>query len=353
MKSSLMRAPLIKSAAVLVLFGLLVYFTGTSAEGSVWGSLGMVVMTIIRLIQWGIGMVLGIALCLAVLIGIFLGAVAMVDRDVSAGMYRGVLATLATWVEPVLLSVQSVSKCEAAKTDKDKFATPLNADVEVVDSAELNKVTDAQADLGVKLEALTAKLEALEATTSSLTSTEDLAVVAAELKASTETLTELQQSVTALESSVSDASQQLQGVASEKTVNELAARLEGLEKKETAEPVDLQPFETRLDTMQSELAALQVKPAQNRKKKVVEKPKQAQESPNEAEKGYEHRLFSYFEDVADKKELKELVEETLKKDMTYAQIMSFLVQKMGAKKGEIISDHPSLAKDYIRQCRRA
>ena len=39
--------------------------------------------------------------------------------------------------------------------------------------------------------------------------------------------------------------------------------------------------------------------------------------------------------------------------MTYAQVMNHLVKEMGAEKGQIISEHPSLAKDYIRQTRRA
>jgi len=46
------------------------------------------------------------------------------------------------------------------------------------------------------------------------------------------------------------------------------------------------------------------------------------------------------------------VASTLKKDMSYKQVMDFVAKELGGNKGKIITSHPSLSKDYIRQCRR-
>jgi hypothetical protein len=179
--------------------------------------------------------------------------------------------------------------------------------------------------------------------------------------------------------------------------------MEALEQKEIPEPVDLQPVEEKIDglaktiaeatrplnekitSLDGEIATLKEALARQEQKKTPAAAKPARkaaapagkksETPAakkaESKKGGtpkksaapkkeaapakgedEHRLLSYFDDPADKKKLKNLVAQTLKKDMTYAQVTKYLVKEMGKEKGKIISGHPSLAKDYIRQCRR-
>ena len=66
----------------------------------------------------------------------------------------------------------------------------------------------------------------------------------------------------------------------------------------------------------------------------------------------EHRIFSYFDDPADKQKVADIVASTLKKDMSYKQVMDLVAKEIGGEKGAIITSHPSLSKDYIRQCRR-
>ncbi len=88
MKNNKLRAPLIKSAVLLAVFSLLVYLTSTSPNGSVWSSLGQIFFGVFRIVQLGVGLILALFFCLVVLVGIFLGSVAMVSKDSSATMYR-------------------------------------------------------------------------------------------------------------------------------------------------------------------------------------------------------------------------------------------------------------------------
>ena len=140
----------------------------------------------------------------------------------------------------------------------------------------------------------------------------------------------------------------------------MPARLEQLEQQEAPAPVDLQPLEKKIAALQGEIESLQsaLKEAStvSAATESVGTPASAAEEENketvEDSESSEHRLLSYFDKKADQDKLAGLVAETLKKDMTYAQVTDTLIKKMGKKGGAIIAEHPSLAKDYIRQCRR-
>ena len=88
MKTNMMRAPLIKSGLVLLLFVLLAYLTSASPDGGVLGSLGLIIIGIVRFIQWSIAMVIGLAVSIAFLIGVFLFAVSLVNKETAADMYQ-------------------------------------------------------------------------------------------------------------------------------------------------------------------------------------------------------------------------------------------------------------------------
>jgi len=62
----------------------------------------------------------------------------------------------------------------------------------------------------------------------------------------------------------------------------------------------------------------------------------------------EHRILSYFSSEADKKKFISLVVEAIGKEMTYAQVGEFLNDSLSTEAAEVIADHPSLTKDFIR-----
>ena len=337
MKQNIMRGPLLKAGVVLLIFALLVYFTSTSAHGSVWSSIAMIFIGAINLVKWAFGMILGLAFCLAVLVGIFLGAVAMVNKESAASMYANLKVTLGVWFADGLAIVGNVKEC----SQRQQTASPK---VEQALINDTTKVDEIHSMLEGKLNDLTEKIHALESKMDAFASSDKLDQVAGEVNASGDALVKLNEVLSGLETKVEDAHGKLQDISSEKLLGDLPGRVTSIESKDVASKDDIKPIVDLVERLQTEIQDSISAVAHG----SDEESGSSSDSDQEA-----HRLFSYFEDVADQKKIQSLVEETLKKDMTYAQVMSHLVAEMGTEKGQIISDHPSLAKDYIRQIRRA
>lgn len=87
MKTNAMRTPLIKAGVVLLVFVLLAYLTSASPEGGVLDSVGLIIIGAFRLVQWAIAMIIGVGVCIAFLIGVFLFAVSLYDREAASVLY--------------------------------------------------------------------------------------------------------------------------------------------------------------------------------------------------------------------------------------------------------------------------
>jgi hypothetical protein len=107
MNNNMLRAPLIKSALLLAGFSLLIYLTITSSDGSVWSSLQAIFIGIFRAAQLVVGLVLALFICIAVLIGIFFGAVSMVSRESAARMFNQLRDMIAARLQFVSTSLKS------------------------------------------------------------------------------------------------------------------------------------------------------------------------------------------------------------------------------------------------------
>ncbi len=381
MKSNQLRSPLISSAILLAVFSLIVYFTLTSPEGSVLNSFGSIVALFLRIIQVTIGLGLALIVSLAVLIGIFLGAVALVNPSTSSRMFEALRQAVQSWLAPLAGLLKS-DKGEKLKEELDAFGTTLKTDFSRMVAPVKQELAAVQGNLEGKVSALRAKLSEVEESVADKASVEQVETVTAEVAAVSETLTGTEASVKTLAAKVEQVGASDPG----QILGDLPSRLEALEQKEDPEAVDLQPLEAKISGLQAEItkvtqpleekiailtseitelkAALAEKKstakseeaakkttAASTAKKEEKKSTSAAKSASGADDG-EHRLLSYFTSPAEKKKLEDLVDQTLKKDMTYAQVTKFLVKKMGKEGGKIISEHPSLAKDYIRQCRR-
>ena len=338
MKQNIMRGPLLKAGLVLLIFTLLVYFTSTSAEGSVWSSITMIFVGAINLVKWALGMIIGLGVCLAVLIGIFLGAVAMVNKESAAGMYAALKGTLGGWLADGLVAAGNMKACSQQR----ESVSPQAQQALVAETTNVDQIHDM---LEGKLDMLTAKIHALEAKMEAFASTDKLDQVAGEVNASGDALQKLSEVLTVLETKVDDAHGKLQGISSEKLLGDLPGRIASIEAKDIASKDDIKPIVNLVEMLQTEIRDSIAATAQTNEEEAAPR--------GDIDDQEAHRLFSYFEDIADQEKIQSLVDETLKKDMTYAQVMNHLVKEMGAEKGQIISDHPSLAKDYIRQVRRA
>ncbi len=398
MKSSQLRSPLIGSAIVLAILSLVVYFTLTTPDGSLFSSFGSIVMLVLRTIQLVIGLGLALLASLAVLIAIFLGAVAIFNASAASRMYEGLRSTLAAWLTPLAGMIQSdqggkfqeklAGLGEEMKIEMVGLVAPLKKELAAIQETSDKKVSVLKSRLGV-----------IEEGVSSRASGEEVETLGGEVAALAEVVKGIEATLKDLAARVEQAGK----VDSAEILGDLPARMEALEQKEIPEPVDLQPVEEKIDglaktiaeatrplnekitSLDGEIATLKEALARQEQKQTPAAAKPARkaaapagkksETPAakkaEPKKGGtpkksaapkkeaapakgedEHRLLSYFDDPADKKKLKNLVAQTLKKDMTYAQVTKYLVKEMGKQKGKIISEHPALAKDYIRQCRR-
>ncbi|MCF6186352.1 MAG: hypothetical protein L3J49_02600 [Desulfobulbaceae bacterium] len=357
MKPNLLRAPLINSAILLVVCSLLVYFTLTSPEGSIWSSIGAIFTLLFRIAQLVIGLALGLLVCIVVLIGIFLGAVALFDGASASRMYEGLRQTILNWLAPVLdlLSSDSDDKLQVELSD---LGRSLKSDFSQMIGSARRELSTAHNELAGKLQALQGKVQATEEATAEKVSTEQLEAVSAEVATVTVALTATEGKIQNLQKSIEQATEKIGAIDPKAILGDVPGRLETLEQQESAAPVDLQPIEEKIAALQAEVKALHsaLKEASKpQEQEAVETPAAAvkeEKKEERVEEGAGHRLLSYFEKKADQEKLAGLVAETLKKDMTYAQVMDFLIKEMGKKGGTIISEHPSLAKDYIRQCRR-
>ena len=340
MKPNVLQAPLIKSAIVLVIVSLLFYFTSTSPEGSVWGSIGSIFIFAFRTIQWALALAIGLIVSLAVLIGIFFGAVAMFNPASASRMYEGLRQTLLAWFAPL------ITLCKSKREEKlaaafDTFSQDLKKEFSSDIQAAQVDLKKNQDELETKLSGLSSRLATFEEATTGLAAAEQVETMIGQVNDVVESTAVIKKSVDALESSVEQtASVDFTGL--EKNIAELQSELASVQQK-TEEALQTATKAAAQAAQQSTAPAPAEKPIAI---KVEKKQKEVKAAEEEG-----HRIFSYF-DAADKKKVADMVASTLKKDMSYKQVMDFVAKELGGNKGKIITSHPSLSKDYIRQCRR-
>ncbi|CAK8725019.1 hypothetical protein KKHLCK_15650 [Candidatus Electrothrix laxa] len=397
MKKNMLLKPLINSVLILALFSLLMYLITGSPEATVWSSLGAIVMGVLRTIQWIIAMTLALLVCLAFLFALFFGAVALFDRKTSAKMYGNLKTVMLSWLPSFTGQCCSSTSAQSSQEEKEMKVAALAAEQErEAMNAEINNVREhlhtTRQVLTDKIDQITSRVENLEAMTTDMASKQQLDDMSHKVQDAVDSLAGIQGAVSAMQSCVDQTESQLKEISPESILSDLPQRVQTLEEQQSAAevpgPVNITPLQNDINAMQSELA--QVKKKADKALQIAadnivapvdqvgqavqaiqEEPESTPEStptPSTAptisatpvaptpavseEEEEEHRIFSYFDDPADKKKLAELVASTLGKDMSYKHVLNFLVKEFGSVKGKIISSHPSLSKDYIRQCRK-
>ncbi|RWX51627.1 hypothetical protein VU01_11053 [Candidatus Electrothrix marina] len=390
MKNNMLQKPLILSVLILTLLSTLIYLIAGNPEATVWSSFGLIIMGIFRTIQWIIAMTLALLVCLAFLFAVFFGAVALFDRNTSAKMFHNLKAFLLSGLLPFtgqcccsnISSVQS--SCEETTTEVKTEAPAAEQEREAM-NAEITGIREhlhtTHQVLIDKIDQITSRIDSLEAMTADMAGKKQLDDMSHEVQDAVDSLAGIQSAVSAMQSCVDQTESKLQEISPDKILGDLPQRVQILEEQQSAaeppEPVDITPLQSDINAMQSELtqvkekadkalraatdnAAAQTAPAvqavQEEAPKNTPEPASApQSAPTTAaseDKPEEHRIFSYFEDPVDREKLAELMASTLDKNMSYKHVLNFLVKELGPVKGKIISSHPSLSKDYIRQCRK-
>ena len=242
MKTNMMRAPLIKSAIVLLIFVLLAYLTSSSPEGGVLNSVGLIIIGAFRLVQWAIAMAIGLAVCIAFLIGIFLFAVSLVNKETAASMYEGVKCSISELCCP-LFSCLGSFQCKDAPCAPAHHGAGLKDELQTIIAGEVKKVADNQQALNDQFAALNTKIQALEVKSNDFAAAGQLEAIAGEINSTV---------------------QQLQAITPEKMLGDLPARLEKLEQK--GEGFDPKLLTESIETLQREVEEMKKKGAGNNPK---------------------------------------------------------------------------------------
>lgn len=307
MKNNVLRAPLIKTAALLTVISILAYLTASSPEGSLWSSFVTLVAAILRTVQLGLGLIVSLAFCLAVLAGIFLGGVALVSRESAADLanqLRGQLRDSFLYVKSLALGKAAAKNAAGKALDEQAPAGETESALEIA----IRSIRQEQAVLARKADELLERFERIGQSA-------EVAGIAARLEDQIERAGILDSGVGALQEQVAA----------------LNARIDAL--RAATHPAAA--LEERVRVLEQEIAELRDELSQARVGAGGSEP-------------VEHRLFAHLPDTSVQQRVAELVTETLGTDMSYDQAIDYLREKAGEEVAEIVGAHPSLTREYIR-----
>ena len=272
MKPTMMRAPLYKAGAVLLFFVILAYLTSASPDGGVLNSIGQIIIGAFRFVQWSIAMVIGLTFSIAVLIGIFLFAVFLVNKASAAAMYQALKASVMNLCQPVFSRYCSkapgvTAPCAAAPAPAACAPEQPKEDLSAKIADEIQKVADSQKALNDQFSALSGKIQSLEEKSADFVAASQLEAINAELASSGKALGTVQENMSALEGKVNQTLQQVNAITPEKILGDIPARLQKLEVKGDEPGFDPAPLATSIETLQQEVEALKKKGATGSKAK--------------------------------------------------------------------------------------
>ncbi len=346
MKAKELRNPLIQSAVVLVVIVFFISMIGGSESTSFFGMIGSIITGILKLILFVIGLGIALIFSIACLIGVFFGTVALYSMDDCKRIFSQFLVNVAR-------VKANCTGCEYTPTVVETPQVEVQTEREVEEN-EAIVVTDSAPETMVE-QPKAVMLEEFEGLKSQLT---------ASLSAINQTLSEIQAKETATEESVASLTQQLQDKANNdltEQVNAIASaqnaittaaadqskRLEGIETSVSNQATAGSELTAQIATLNKGLGS--VKKELDQLEELFTSPATDEEkAETDASALTNHRIFTYLENEQDKQLFTGKVNEAISKDMTYAEIDTFLTESLPAEADEIIKDHPSLTKDYIR-----
>lgn len=358
MNNNILQKPLLNTAAVFAFFIGLLAVSLAYPEATLFESVGLLIQALFRAVQLLIGLALAAAFCVAVLIGVFLGAVFLFNKEAAANMYAELRQTLAVWLAPALALVGKKKTEEPVNFEpvKEEMRQELQANIAAIQG----HIHSTRELLAGKIGQLSSRIDALEEMTAKMADSSQVDELRSEVRGAMTTLAGIEGAVDGMKACVEQTAQQILQISPEKLLGDMSERLRQLEQREP-EVIDITPLERDIAVMQHELASVREKadkallaaetvPAAV--PPVMQEPLPSASAAQEVPLTDEHRLLSYFDDPADKLKVAELTEAALEKGLNQKQIVDYLTRGLGAQKGKIISSHPAVFKDYLKTCRR-
>lgn len=333
MKNQELRSSLIKSAILLILCIFLIYSFAESDSGGIAGTISSLFSGIVFLI----GLTLALVVSVFVMFGIYFGILYMYNQDTFRSTYDEFKNKINDFTKNLCGSCSSArfsseqtrihdtgEDLSAIKEDQQKLAeqlTRLKDSLALLENT-LTTVSDAVAATSETMashdEKITDIYEVLNNTVSADAVIEATKPLSSEVNAIENSLKPLTEKVAALESSITSLKKH-----DADTTNELK-----------------NSFDTAISAIKTELSTM------NSAIENIATPE------TESDDDSPHRILSYFDKKSDEEQFVSLVTEAVEKGMTYAQVGDFLNDSLSSEASEIIADHPSLTKDFIRACRQ-
>jgi predicted nucleic acid-binding Zn-ribbon protein len=337
MKNQELRSSLIKSGIIMILFIFFIYSFAAVDSGGVAGTIGSIFSGILFLI----GLALAVTVSILVMFGIYFGILYMYNPETCKKTYdefKTKVAESAKSLSSTCSSKSSLSKTVIPpKSDKDQ--SPLQSYQDRLDS-QLSGLQNSVASLEKILNTVSSSVVVAAEEIAKLDERANSVEEKLESKATTDSVDEaakkLACDITALQGSVKPLAD---------NISELEITLSTLSSKANTTDKELQedPTESALSEIKDELATM---------KKTIESLSNQPPQETTAAEETSHRILSYFSRKSDTKTFIALVSEAVAKEMTYAQVDTFINDSLSAEASEVIAAHPSLTKDYIRTCRQ-
>uniref|UniRef100_UPI0040576502 hypothetical protein n=1 Tax=Candidatus Electronema sp. TaxID=2698783 RepID=UPI0040576502 len=354
MNNNVLRKPLLNTAAVFAFFIGLLAVSLAHPEASIFQSVGLLIQAVLRAVQLLIGLALAAAFCVAVLIGIFLGTVFLFNKETAASMYAELRQTLAVWLAPALVGKKKTEEPVNFEPVKEEMRQELQANIEAIQG----HIHATRELLAGKIGQLSSRIDVLEEMTAKMADSSQVEELRSEVRGAMNTLAGIEGAVGGMKACVEQTAQQILQISPEELLGDLPERLRQLEQREP-EVIDITPLERDIAVMQQELASVREKADKAllaaetaAGPPVMQEQSSAASAAQEAPLTDDHRIFSYFDNPADKLKVAELTEAALEKGLNQKQIIDYLTRGLGAQKGKIISSHPAVFKDYLKTCRR-
>lgn len=336
-----MQKPLVQTALVLLAILVVIGFVAGSDAESFFGGVVSIFKGVIYTILFAFALVIGLVFSVILLIAIFLGAVSLYSSDKSKEMYADVRQRITdlylTWTNRPRVQTDNATTAPTSsdlRSSQSQTVSSQQPDIQFVTTASLESVDE---KFSAEIAGIKNNIESLNGSNGSLLAS----------------LGTLQQTVTSFPGAeIAERIDKLEA-QQEKLVSELEGSLQKLEKMSSTTKFEeeLKKLNKDMGTIKGEIDSL----TKNIKDLQVSRSQPSKESSKEADrttpKKEEPRIFAYLEKEADKKQLIKFVTEAVAKNMTYAEIDTFLSKSLSKKIYTIIKEHPSLTKEYIRDCR--